>query len=184
MNRALGIAAIVVAVASAGAHLLTFIGRVPISMSQVWPLHVLTMLCFASMVFVAVNGLRKATPNAGGWVETQRRHKQLWAEMAGNTPRPLRILFTLLFMYAFVNFGLFLWLSEGGNPAHQDGKYVLVNHGQVIREITEAEHQRFEAYVVRGVSGHWMVFSAAPAMFFLVVWPRFQQTQMASQRVA
>ena len=35
---------------------------------------------------------------------------------------------------------------------------VLHNHGDVIRELTDEEYERHEAYVFRGFSGHWLVF--------------------------
>jgi hypothetical protein len=63
--------------------------------------------------------------------------------------------------YALVNFAVFIVLSEGGGPHERDGKYVLQEHGTVLRELSEAEYHQQRAYVVRGFSGHWMLFSSA-----------------------
>jgi hypothetical protein len=76
-----------------------------------------------------------------------------------SAPRWLRILTGVFFAYAFVNFAAFIVLTEGGGPDERDGKYFLRSHGRVIREITEVEYHQQQAYVVRGFSGHWMLFS-------------------------
>ena len=76
-------------------------------------------------------------------------------------PRPLRWLTGAFGLYAMVNFVLFVILSEGGGPSQRDGKYVIEDHGTVVREISEAEFHRKQAYIVRGFSGHWMLFATA-----------------------
>ena len=76
-----------------------------------------------------------------------------------SAPRWLRILTGVFFVYALVNFAIFLVLCEGGGPHERDGRYLLTSHGKVIREISEAEYHQQQAYVVRGFSGHWMAFS-------------------------
>jgi len=81
-----------------------------------------------------------------------------------SAPRWLRILTGLLFAYALVNFAIFLVLVEGGGPHERDGKYFLQSHGTVLRELSEAEYHQQRAYVVRGFSGHWMLFSSAALM--------------------
>jgi hypothetical protein len=64
-------------------------------------------------------------------------------------------------IYAFINFFLFMVLMSDGSPHEKDGRYFLQNHGHTIREITESEFHRYQAYIVRGFSGHWMIFSMA-----------------------
>jgi len=51
-------------------------------------------------------------------------------------------------------------------PDVRDGKYVLHNHGQVIRELSENEYEWQKAYILRGFSGHWMAFYLVPAIVF------------------
>jgi hypothetical protein len=66
------------------------------------------------------------------------------------------------FVYALVNFGVFaIVLTEGGRVHERDGKYFLQRGGNVLRELSEAEYHRQQAYVVRGFSGHWMLFACA-----------------------
>jgi hypothetical protein len=73
-----------------------------------------------------------------------------------------------IFAYAILNFLIFMKLTEGGNPSIQDGKYVLLNHGTLIREITQAEYHSFCANEVRGFSGHWLVFYFMPFAYFML----------------
>jgi hypothetical protein len=81
-----------------------------------------------------------------------------------SAPLWLRILAGVFFAYALVNFAIFLVLVEGGGPHEREGKYVLEEHGTVLRELSEAEYHQHRAYVVRGFSGHWMLFSSAALM--------------------
>lgn len=78
-----------------------------------------------------------------------------------SAPKWLRILTGVFFVYAFVNFALFIILIEGGNPYQQDGKFFFKSHSNVIREISAGEYHRQQSYVLRGFSGHWMMFSCA-----------------------
>ncbi|HSH03707.1 MAG TPA: hypothetical protein VLL52_14405 [Anaerolineae bacterium] len=77
-----------------------------------------------------------------------------------------RVVMGLVLVYTILNFFYFMQLSEGGGPSIVDGQFVIQSHGTIIREITEAEYNRQQAYVVRGFSGHWMLFALAPALFF------------------
>jgi len=74
---------------------------------------------------------------------------------------------TGLFAYAFLNFFLFIDAGEGGNPTIRDGKYLLLNHGTLIRELTLAQYSALRANEVRGFSGHWMLLYFIPLAYFL-----------------
>lgn len=77
-------------------------------------------------------------------------------------------------VYTAVNFAVFINLMEG-TPEVKNGRYYLHHHGQIIREITEVEYGRFRAYEVRGFSGHWMLFSLLPMVFFGYIVPEFRK---------
>lgn len=84
---------------------------------------------------------------------------------------PLRVLKTLTkgtpywiiaiavagFIYAGINFSLFA-SSQIGSPEIKDGQYILQEHGQFIRTITEQEYHHYQSNIVRGFSGHWLAF--------------------------
>ena len=76
-----------------------------------------------------------------------------------------------LFLYTMGNFFCFMVTNEG-QPRVRDGKFVLTSHGRIIREVGEEEFRDAERQEVRGFSGHWMLFSAVPAFYFLYLYPR------------
>jgi hypothetical protein len=94
-----------------------------------------------------------------------------------SAPLWLRILAGVCFAYAFVNFAIFIVLAEGGVPHERDGKYFLTSHSTVLRELSEAEYHQQQAYVVRGFSGHWMLFSSG-ALMLLVGAARLRRRSM------
>ena len=83
------------------------------------------------------------------------------------TPKIVLIAPIFFMIYAGVNFYIFMMIGEGGGPNIMDGKYVISNHGNIIREITAVEYQKFQANEIRGFSGLWMAFyTAAVAILF------------------
>ena len=151
MRRAFSIFALTDFFSSLFVHLSTFFG---IDLSKhipwVWVLHLGIFVVFIPMLFV--QGLAPK--------------KDFWNKIFATIPRWARYTFKAFFAYALINFALFFFLSEGGVPDVRDGKYVLHNHGQVIRELSENEYKLQKAYVLRGFSGHWMVFYLVPAIVF------------------
>jgi hypothetical protein len=70
------------------------------------------------------------------------------------------------FIYAFVNF-MFFMASQNGTLGIEDGQYILHNHGQLIKTLTEQEYHHYRANEVRGFSGHWIAFyGLATAVLF------------------
>lgn len=78
-----------------------------------------------------------------------------------HAPAVLRLLTQVFGIYAVVNFGLFAFRVRSGSPEIVNRKYVLYNHGRVIRELSRQEYEQQQAYILRGFSGHWMLFSIA-----------------------
>jgi hypothetical protein len=139
---------------SLAVHGLTFLGIDPMeAIPGVMWIHGLIFLPFIAALIYA--------EGAGGPKDQRQtkvmRHAPLW----------LKIITGVFFVYAFVNFTSFLILSEGGGPEMRDGGYVIASHGRIIRELTEQEYHQQQAYVVRGFSGHWMLFCSASLMFLV-----------------
>ena len=122
------------------------------SMPSVWLLHAGIFVIFGPFVFLS----RKDFVG----------NRSLFA-MAKGLPQWVAVLGGAIFVYAFVNFALFLLQSEGGNPMVENGKYLLMEHGKLIRELTPTEFTALKANEVRGFSGHWLVFYFVPAAYFL-----------------
>lgn len=152
MRRALSIFAFIGFCLSLFVHLITFVGIDPAKhVPFVWVLHIGMFVGFVPMVF------------AQGFPPKN----DFWKKLMSNLPRWQRYMVKGLFAYAAINFVLFLYLSQGGGVAEEkEGKYVLRNHGTVIRELSADEFEQQNAYIVRGFSGHWMVFYIVPAIFF------------------
>jgi hypothetical protein len=91
-------------------------------------------------------------------------NKDLWRKVFLPCPPWARYSIIAFAAYALINFLIFLALSKGGSADIRNGVYVLHNHGNVIKELTEQEYQRQQAYSLRGFSGHWMIFYLLPAL--------------------
>jgi len=89
-----------------------------------------------------------------------RRHRDLYEAL----PRWGARLIQVVFAYAIVNFVLYAIQSHGGGPGIEDGRYVLSRHGDVLRFLTEEDWHGYRALQLRGVSGHWMLFSLLAAL--------------------
>ncbi len=136
----------------AAAHLLTFAGVNPQEIPGIWLLHLGIFAVIVPAIFIG----RSLGRDIG--------EVAIWQYY---TPRWLKTLTTLLFVYAFFNFFWSNSLNEGGIPAELRGDLVLHNHGKVIRKLTPAEFAKHRAYSLRSFSGHWMVFYAAGLMLLV-----------------
>jgi hypothetical protein len=56
-----------------------------------------------------------------------------------------------------VNFFIF-GLGANGSPEIKNDKYVLSNHGQIVKELSKDEYDVASAQSLRGFSGHWIIF--------------------------
>lgn len=74
------------------------------------------------------------------------------------TPAWTRAVTGPLVVYVPFNFIFTLLRLGGGSPAIRGGQYVLLNHGKLIRTLTESQYHLYNAYVIRLFSGHWMMF--------------------------
>ena len=136
---------------SVTAHALTFVAPERAATSGgFWLLHLGLFVVFVP----AVLSLRKLGP------------KPALKAVFGPAPRWMFALVATAFVYAFVNFILEMVLSGGGVPTERgDGTFAMMSHGTLIRELSRPEYMLAKARVMRGFSGHWMLFySAAMAM--------------------
>jgi hypothetical protein len=77
-----------------------------------------------------------------------------------DSPKVLSIFVSIVYVYAILNFFLFMG-SMPGVPTERDGKYILSNHGTVIKEISFEEYKYYQRKEAIGFSGHWMLFYSA-----------------------
>ena len=131
-------------------HASALLGYDPIAICPpLWALHIGIFVVFLPAVIANRRAGPEAAPAKKGRLEMSR------------APRWLQLLTRALFLYALVNFGLFLARTVDGSPEARGGKYVLQNHGRFVRALSEAEFHVYQGYVARGFSGHWMAFYCA-----------------------
>lgn len=180
MIRFWGSLSFITFVVSAALHCLTYAPFVYtfIAMNWAWPLHLAAFATFVAMVFFLERQRKRhpVEPVKGvfaGWRTAYRQNQEFQFTLLAVVPRFLQLICAAAFIYTLVNFALFAALVPG-SPAVENGTFVLQSHGRKIREISEEEYRRFRAYEVRGFSGHWMLFSLLPTVYFLVAYPRLQ----------
>lgn len=135
---------------SVALHLSTFIpDREPLPMELLFPLFALTAVLF----FLAVR-IIKGNQLFGSSIRP-------WREVLATVPRWVPVALSILMAYTTFNFLYSLWyLNEGLSPAIEDGRYVLHDHGQVARELSQAEYWQHRAWELRGASTHAIMFLA------------------------
>ncbi|MET2527163.1 hypothetical protein [Ralstonia pseudosolanacearum] len=139
------------------AHVMALLGTdLAASVPAVWDLHFGIFVVFIPFVLLSRKGLAGRNSMLG---------------IAADTPRWVVMLGATIFAYAMVNFFLFTQHTEGGNAVVQCGKYVLLSHGKLIRELTASEYTALKANELRGFSGHWLLFYFMPAAYFLLSKP-------------
>lgn len=136
-------------------------GKVPF----VWILHIGVFVVWLPTILALRNNEElKAYQQPG--MRNQRNPLKFFRILFRQTPTWLAILAMGGFVYAVVNFMMFMG-SQPGVPDLKDGQYVLHNHGQLVRTLTEQEYHHYKANEVRGFSGHWLAFyGLAAAILF------------------
>lgn len=131
-------------------HLSTFVpDREPLPMELLFPLFVFTFVLF----FLAIVIIKRNKPFGTS--------SQSWKEIYHNVPSWVPAVLVALMAYTFFNFFFTLWhLNENHTPEIRNGRYVLHDHGQVVRELTKAQYWQHKAWQLRGFSMHPIMFLA------------------------
>jgi hypothetical protein len=153
MNRFLGLVALTGFVLAAVAHVFALAGvDVAEYYPPVWFLHIGIFIVFIPFV-LSSRKILGAHPS----LAAMRALVPGWVFVAG----------LAVFIYAIVNFALFIAATQGGNPSMEAGKYLLKNHGRLIRELSQAEYVALRANELRGFSGHWLFFYFVAFAYFM-----------------
>ena len=153
MNLFLAILALLGLMLSLVVHIAALLGiDVSAKFPLVWSLHIGIFVVFIPFVLLSRKDL--------GSKPTMTRLRELF-------PGWVITLGAVIFVYALVNFLLFMLATQGGSPSIREGKFILQDHGRLIREITAGEYASFKANEVRGFSGHWLVFYFVPFAYFM-----------------
>ena len=153
MNRILGVFAFLGLILSLAVHVSALLGiDVSAKIPFVWLLHIGVFLVFVPFVFAS----RKVLGD-----------KPTLSHIRTLLPSWVVAVGAFIVVYAMVNFLLFFLRTQGGNAAIQDGHFVLLEHGRLIRELSESEYTSFRVNHVRGFSGHWLALYYMPFAYFM-----------------
>lgn len=90
------------------------------------------------------------------------------AQLRAVFPLWVMVVFVCLMIYVLCNFMLFIGATQGGAATiAENGQYVLMHRGQLLRALSKSEYLAFKANEVRGFSGHWLLFYFAPFAYFI-----------------
>jgi len=164
LAKLLGWFSLAVFLAALGLHVAGYVPGVQLAFDQVWWLAVAVLACFVAMAAHWSLFDRAAVRKGQGEGDAEP-----W--LLRRVPRWVWTVLGALFVYALASTAAYFATNEGRADIVK-GKYVLTTHGRVVREVSEQEWQDARRLQVRGVSGLWLVFTAIPAAYFLVVYPR------------
>lgn len=161
-------------------HFSTYIPVEIFTINSVWMMHVAVIAVFGAMIFIAKKFKNEIKREPGkkyvGWF---RKNMQL--QFMNNNklvfdtiPESLYFLGIVALIYVFINFATCMFGMELGGPQIENGQFLLKNHDKVIRALTETEFHKMKAYELRLFSGHWIIFSYIPTLFFTYVYPSTQ----------
>ena len=84
----------------------------------------------------------------------------------------------LLGVFFAIHFILFLIQSHAASPQFKNGEYVLDNHGQIVKVLTQGEYFRLKGAELRLFATGWMFFYLVPAAYW---WFPRNREQLAAE---
>lgn len=138
-------------------HLLAVAGvDVTAKVPFVWVLHIGIFVVWLPAILTLKNSRAAQEFQKTGTLNTMNPVAIL-KMMFHNTPTWLTVIAIAGLLYAPINFMVFM-ASQTGVPDIQNGQYIVHNHGQLIKKLTEQEYHYYRANQLRGFSGHWLAF--------------------------
>jgi len=154
MHLVFGLVALIGLVISVVVHLLAVSGMdVLARFPYVWLLHIGIFVVFIPYAFSS----RKTLGSRPTLAQIRTQFPD-WVVAVG----------LCLLAYTIANFFLFMHAVSFGSPEIHEGKFLLLDHGKLIRELTADEFASLRSHQVRGFSGHWMFFYFVAFAYFLL----------------
>jgi hypothetical protein len=138
------------AAAAAIAHVATF-ARIGFDLQPAGyaALHIGCFVLGVPLVILSNTAFRDAPPNS----VHRALARQVWW------------LVRILGAYFLISMVIFLWTTQGGEATVQNGTFVLVSHGKVLRPLTQPEYEEMRALPLRFFSAGWVAFYASLAAY-------------------
>jgi len=102
-----------------------------------------------------------------------RQRTFFWKGFTQGMPKWIVPSIKLLSLFFAVHFVLFLTQSHASAPEIKDGKYVLSDHGRIVRALTQSEYFRLKGAELRLFATGWMFFYFVPTAYWW--FPRTRQ---------
>jgi hypothetical protein len=89
-----------------------------------------------------------------------------WKQFSQGMPKWVVPVIKLLGLFFIFHFILFLVQSHAASPQIEDGHYVLNNHGQIVKTLTQLEYFKLKAAELRMFAAGWIFFYFVPTMYW------------------
>lgn len=160
-------------------HLATFIPAIPVKPYWGIPAIICTVCAFLPTLVLVMLQLPPSEARDGDsllvtWRNSKRRQNDFMKRVLAAIPWSWRGVYIGACIYLFFNIVMGYLLTEGGSPINEDGNYILMDHGQVIRSITAIEYARFQAVEVRLFTALLMWLSLISVTGALVAYPKLE----------
>jgi hypothetical protein len=140
-------------------HILAMLGYAPLDMGTVAT--ILLLIAVPAVLAMMAHADLRARRAAG----TRTNRVDLFAEV----PEWGRRLFVAVFIYAGVNFAAFLVVTGGGGVEQRtDGRYVLSEHGNFIRELDAKGVRALHVWDIRVITGSLLPFLVLPGLYLFL----------------
>lgn len=133
----------------------------------IWALHIGVLIVWLSAIWELRKNPALKSQNFG----TITSPLKFFGIIFKDIPKPVMILSVVFFVYATINSFLFIQ-TVGGMPDIVDGKYVILDHGTIISDLSETEYFKMKANEIRGFSGHWIGFYG---LAMGILWPKMDK---------
>jgi hypothetical protein len=105
---------------------------------------------------------------------TLKNRSFFWKGFSQGMPKWVVPAIKFLGLFFIIHFLLFLIESHAASPEIKDGQYVLDNHGQILRMLTQSEYRHLKSAELRLFATGWMFFYFVPLMYWW--FPRQRKT--------
>ncbi len=99
-----------------------------------------------------------------------------WKKFSQGMPKWVVPTIKLLGLFFIFHFILFLVQSHVASPQIENGQYVLDNHGQTVKALTQLEYFKLKTAESRMFAAGWICFYFVPMMYWW--FPRSRQVSM------
>jgi hypothetical protein len=138
-------------------------------MDWAWPVHLAVLIVFGIAINRMTRLVKRDDPaSERTWFGRSVSSNTDLTRYVGTVPIWFKIAILLEFVWAATGFGHSLPV---GTVQDINGQHQLLDHGHLIRILSDAEYDRFQNLLLRGFSSIWIVFSTMAYAYWAYVIP-------------